>query len=179
MVDTVVIGSGPGGLTAAVALARAGQRVLVCEQHYLPGGWTHSFALEGYRFSPGVHYIGDLGPGGGVRRLYEGLGLSRDLEFRELNPDGFDHFLIAGERIDQPRGLARWLQRLYARFPKERAGIDRYFGTLADVVRDVKKCDTLLSFPDILTVPFRAPSLLRWVSARCPRCSTRQFATPC
>jgi all-trans-retinol 13,14-reductase len=160
--NTVVIGSGPGGLTAAVALARAGQKVLVLEQHYLPGGWTHSFSLDGYRFSPGVHYMGDLGEGGGVRRLYEGLGLSRDLEFCELNPEGFDHFIIAGERIDQPRGLDRWMKRLQARFPHEREGIDRYFGTLGQIVRDIKKCDTLLSFPEVLTVPFRAPSLIRW-----------------
>ena len=36
--DTIVIGSGAGGLTAAAALAKHGQRVLVLEQHYLPGG---------------------------------------------------------------------------------------------------------------------------------------------
>ena len=37
-----------------------GKKVVVFEQHYLPGGWCHSFPLEGYLFSPGVHYIGAL-----------------------------------------------------------------------------------------------------------------------
>ncbi len=160
--DAIVIGSGPGGLTAAVALARAKQRVLVLEQHYLPGGWTHSFSLDGYRFSPGVHYIGDVHEGGGVRRLYEGLGVARDLEFCELNPEGFDHFLIAGERFDQPKGLDRWVARLTARFPHEREGIARYFATMRRLVDDVKRCDTMLEFPAVLAVPFRAPTLVRW-----------------
>jgi phytoene dehydrogenase-like protein len=86
--DVIIIGSGAGGLAAAVPLAQAGQRVLVCEQHEVPGGWTHSFTLQGYRFSPGVHYIGEVQPGGSLRRVYEGLGVSQDLEFCELNPDG-------------------------------------------------------------------------------------------
>ena len=159
--DTVVIGSGPGGLVAAVALARAGQRVLVLEQHYLPGGWTHSFALDGFRFSPGVHYIGDLHPGGGVRNVYEGLGLAGDLEFCEMNPDGFDHFIVAGERIDQPKGEAAWRDRLVARFPRERAGIHAYFDLMGRLVREVQRCDQLLEFPAALTLPFRAPTLLR------------------
>jgi all-trans-retinol 13,14-reductase len=42
--DAIVIGSGIGGLTAAVGLSKfGGQRVLVLEQHYTAGGFTHAF----------------------------------------------------------------------------------------------------------------------------------------
>jgi all-trans-retinol 13,14-reductase len=160
--DTIVIGSGSGGLTAAVALARAGQRVLVLEQHYLPGGWCQSFSLEGYRFSPGVHYLGGLGPGGALRRLYEGLGLADDLEFCEMRPDGFDHFVIEGERFDVPKGFARYFARLCARFPHEREGLERYFDTIRRVHEGVCRCDRMLSFPAVLGVPFAAPALIAW-----------------
>ena len=77
--DTIIIGSGAGGLAAAICLARAGQKVLVLEQHDVPGGWCHSFTLQGQRFCPGVHYIGLIDKGQSTSRLYEGLGVANDL----------------------------------------------------------------------------------------------------
>ena len=85
--DTLVVGSGSGGLAAAVALAQAGQKVQVLEQHYLPGGYMHSFQLGGFRFSPGVHYLGQLQEGGEFRNTLEGLGLAEHLTMLRLNPD--------------------------------------------------------------------------------------------
>jgi len=131
--DTIVIGSGSGGMTAAVALARAGQKVLVCEQHEIPGGWTHSFTLEGYKFSTGVHYVGEISRGGFLGAIYQGLGLSNDLEFLELNPDGFDHVVIGDETFDIPKHKRKYIRRLKDRFPHEAEGIDRYFKLVMEI----------------------------------------------
>ena len=131
--DAVVIGSGIGGLGAAVALSNLGQKVLVLEQHYLPGGWCHTFALEGHKFSPGVHYIGQLQEGGRMRTLLEGLGVGGDIEFMELNPDGFDHIVFRDETFDIPCGEESFQQRLIERFPDEHKGIRRYFRLMKKV----------------------------------------------
>src|SRR5512139_1744891 len=136
--DTIVIGSGAGGLAAAVALANAGQKVLVVEQHYVAGGWCHSFTLQGYRFSPGVHYIGGMQRGGPMQSILRGLGVSGDLAFCELNPDGLDHVIVGDERFDIPRGREAYIERLKQRFPADAQGIDRLFAAIRRLMDQVK-----------------------------------------
>jgi len=160
--DAIVIGSGSGGLTAAVALANCGRRVAVFEQHYLAGGYSQSFTLEGYRFSPGIHYIGQLGPGEALRRIYEGLGVADDLEFFELNPDGYDHAVIGEERFDIPKGVDSFTRRLKERFPAEASGIERYVRTVCRIAEELAWATPPRTPKDVITLPVRMRTVLRY-----------------
>ena len=64
--EAVVVGSGPNGLAAAIALARAGVSVLVVEAHGEPGGGTRSaeLTLPGFVHDvcSAVHPMGVLSP---------------------------------------------------------------------------------------------------------------------
>jgi phytoene dehydrogenase-like protein len=72
--DAVVIGSGMGGLTAAATLARGGARVLLLEQHNLPGGFSSSFVRGRFEFEVSLHVMTEFGPAhdkGPVRIVFE------------------------------------------------------------------------------------------------------------
>lgn len=160
--DSIVIGSGAGGLTAATALARAGQRVLVLEQHYLPGGWCHSFPLGGYQFSPGVHYIGALEPGGMMREIYEGLDVAGDMKFLELNPDGYDHIRVGHTTFDIPRGFDAYAERISAQFPHQAAEGRRYLEIMQKMGRELMVAGRAQGPGELARVAVKVPTLLRF-----------------
>jgi phytoene dehydrogenase-like protein len=159
--DAVVVGSGIGGLVAAAALARAGQRVCVYEQAPAVGGWCHAFELGGHRFDTGVHYVGQLQPGGRLRQLFEGLGVAANLVFAELSPAGLDHVDVQGERYELCRGADRIVEGLAARFPRDAEGIRRVVDTFVRISEEATRLRTWPPHLDAALVR-DAPLLAQW-----------------
>jgi all-trans-retinol 13,14-reductase len=130
--DYIVIGSGMGGMTTAAMLADLGRRVLVIEQHYVPGGFTHMFKRPGYLWDVGVHAVGEVTSRSFTGRLLAHLTRGR-LEWASLGPvyDAFHY--PGGFHIDFPDNPRAFRDNLLDAFPAEKEGIGRYF----DLVRDV------------------------------------------
>ena len=130
--DVIVIGSGMGGLTTAALLSKAGKKVLVLEQHYTAGGFTHSYSRKGYEWDVGVHYIGDVhkeySP---LRKMYD---LITDGELKWAYMDEvYDRIIIKDKEYKFKAGVEKFKEELLKDFPSEKEAIEKYL----DLIRDV------------------------------------------
>ena len=157
--DSIIIGSGAGGLSAALCLAKAGQKVAVIEQHYVPGGWCHSFYIDGHRFSPGVHYIGLMDKGESTSKLYEGLGIANDLVFFRMNKNAYEHCHIGEKKIDMPAQREHLYESLAEKFPAEKKGLKKYLELVSKVSEEIQLIPKMNGFWDNITIPYRTRHL--------------------
>jgi len=130
--DTIVIGSGMGGMTAAAMLAKMGERVLVLEQHYVPGGFTHMFNRPGYTWDVGVHAVGEVTRHSVTGKLLHHLTDGR-LEWASLGPVYDEFHWPDGFRIDFPDSPRAFRDNLVRAFPTEVKAIDEYLAAARDV----------------------------------------------
>lgn len=135
--DAIVIGSGMGGMTTAACLSKQGKKVLVLEQHYTAGGFTHAYARNGYEWDVGVHYIGEVGSQRSqMRQMFDFIS-DAQLQWAPMDKN-YDRFFIAGERFDVIAGTQDFVAALKERFPQEHTAIDEYMRRLATVGRTVE-----------------------------------------
>ena len=152
--DVIIIGSGIGGLTSAASLSKMGKKVLVLEQHYTAGGFTHSYSRNGYEWDVGVHYIGDVGSRKSLsRRLYDFI-TDGQLQWAPMD-DNFDRFFIGEERFDVMAGKKTYIASLKARFPDEEAAIDAYIERLDTASSAVTALAAEKLLPDVPATLFR------------------------
>jgi len=167
--DDLVMGSGMAGLSTAALLAHAGRRVILVEAHDSPGGYAHTFALGPYRFCAQVHYIFGCRPGGSVHSLLDELDLVEQVPFIELDPDGYDHIVVDGDRYRVANGWDRYRDRMVGLFPDEAPALNRYFDMIGAIERELSNLPDSIGIADVLAAPFRFPRLIQmrgWTLAR-------------
>jgi len=148
--DAIVIGSGMGGMTTAAMLARLGKKVLVLEQHYVPGGFTHMFDRPGYSWDVGVHAVGEVTTHSLTGKLLAELSGGR-LEWASLGPIYDEFHYPDGFRIDFPDNPRQFRDNLLAAFPDEVAAIDGYLAYVKEVAAGMKGYYLVRSVPSWLT----------------------------
>lgn len=130
--DAIVIGSGIGGLATAACLSKQGKKVLVLEQHYTAGGFTHSYSRNGYEWDVGVHYIGDMGsPNTLARKIFDYI-TDGELKWAPMD-EVYDRFYIGEDVYDLRAGKDGFRATILAAFPDEGHTIDRYMKMLGKV----------------------------------------------
>ncbi len=122
---TILIGSGMGCLSAAAILAKEGHKVLVLEQHYTPGGFTHVFKRKGFEWDVGIHYIGDMQrPKSAMKKLFDYV-TDGNLKWADMG-EVYDRILIGDRTYDFVKGLNNFKQKLIQYFPEEEDAIKKY-----------------------------------------------------
>ena len=136
--DVIVIGSGMGGMCAGALLSKLGHRVLILEQHYVPGGFTHEFNRKGSRkgwdWDVGVHAVGEVTQHTMPGRLLHDLTDGR-LVWESLGPT-YDEFTFPeGLRVAFPDNPVTFRANLIDAFPDEEKAIDEYLRLVREVSR--------------------------------------------
>ena len=167
--DVAIVGSGIGGLSCGALLAKRGLKVLVLEQHCLPGGYCTSFPRRGHStFDAGVHDISGLGPKGPVRFLLRELGIENELDFKRVT----NEYIFPGIRFQVPHDWKDFVNLLSTHFPAEKEKISAFLeemkGIYDDMYRDIDLQQGVIGPPktveEMMKYPLTHAYLFRWLN---------------
>ncbi len=153
----VIIGSGIGGLSVGIILARLGFEVTVVEKNRQPGGMMRSYVRQGVHCNVGLHYMGALDEGQVLRRCFDYLGVTADLPLVRMGMDGpIDRYLFADDRLgidsfDVPAGFEAYEANLRAAFPAQQPQIDALMAMLRRSACQFEQLDFLYSEKPVLS----------------------------
>ncbi|MFQ5685341.1 MAG: phytoene desaturase family protein [Candidatus Scalindua sp.] len=121
--DVIVLGAGIAGLVCGTFLAKSGKKVLIIEQHSIPGGYCTSFKRKGFIFDAAVHHIGGCGKWSVVGRCLKEL----DINIKFLQLDPMDSVNFPSFSVDIPAEINDYVDLLKKRFPSESEKLSLFF----------------------------------------------------
>ncbi|MCC6613785.1 MAG: phytoene desaturase [Anaerolineae bacterium] len=195
----VIIGAGIGGLSAAIRLAAAGERVIVLEQNGHVGGKMSELALDGFRWDTGPSVIT-------MRGVFEELFAAAGRKFEDyvtlLPLDPLTrYFYPDGAVLDATSDVAQMMQRIEAIAPGDAAGYRDYLAYAARIhritgpvfiydqpptirrilrtpLRDMPAVDPLRTMDDAIRSFVRSPHLRQMLGRFATYVGGNPFASP-
>lgn len=137
--DAVVIGAGNGGLVAATRLAKEGAKVLLLEQHNVPGGFATSFVRGRFEFEPSMHVLASYGKPpnmGALREIFE-KDFDIDAEFLPV-PEAFRAISLNADDdydVTMPFGIQETIETIEKEVPDSKESVTKFI-RLCKEVRD-------------------------------------------
>lgn len=158
--DAIIIGAGLGGLSAAAAFARQGYKVLVLEQHSVPGGYASSFARPGgFTFDVSLHST-TVGVRDGIANLIGGFPEIKDIVFSPHKP----LYRVVYPDLDlrvPDRDPAGYIALLKKSFPEDGAAIDAIFADMKGLADDVGRLSGPGAQAEMANFPVKFPFLFK------------------
>jgi len=159
--DIIVIGAGLGGLTAGSRLARNGKKVLLIEQHNIPGGCATTFKRKNYRVEVGLHEMDGLDEIDAKTGIFEDLDIFKNIDLIRL-PE-FYRFINPNVDFVMPDDANKAISKLIERFPEEEKGIRNYFKQMRGIRKEITKLprSKFVQFLLLPVYPLLFPSVVK------------------
>lgn len=129
--DTIVVGGGIAGLTAAAYVARAGQKTLLIEKNRELGGLVNTFARNGFRFEAGVRALEDAGI---IMPMLTDLGISIETVKSPVSV-GIENEILNIKDINSLEDYKNLLKKFY---PESSADIDEIIKTIRKIMKHME-----------------------------------------
>lgn len=137
--QVIIIGSGMGGLSCGVILAKNGYDITVLEQGHQIGGCLQCFTRRGARFETGMHFIGSAAEGQTLDCILQYLEVKKDIQLSPLDKNGYDVVCLDGKRYRFANGRQQFIEQMCIDFPHQRKQLNLYF----DLIEKVSSASTL------------------------------------
>ncbi len=156
----IIIGSGLGGLTCGLILAREGYDVTILEQQLKPGGCLQCFSRKGVKFETGMHFIGSAERDQLLGMILQYLEVYDEIKLQPLDQQAYEIIVIGNKEFKFPQGYDSLIKYLSNLFPNETVAIKQLF----DLIKEVANASAMhrLSVKDsdfVLTTRYQMESI--------------------
>ncbi|MDO4164499.1 MAG: NAD(P)/FAD-dependent oxidoreductase [Bacteroides sp.] len=139
MKKVIIIGSGLGGLSSGVILAKNGYDVTILEQGAQIGGCLQCFYRHGVKFETGMHFIGCADEGQILYKMLRYLEVSDKLSLSRLDTNRYNVISLEGQHFNFANGKEAFIQQMAAYFPTQADNIRKY----CEIVESISAASSL------------------------------------